>query len=216
MCVRERGRIKGGGFPARKWEEMYEVERVRDGQTGRRRVGARPRAAKNSGDVFRGVRAALSLSLSHCSPPRRVFFAAGTSSCVAFAAHRTTLLRERYAGVKNRGKSITERRGAPVATTETAWHCPPSGPSAPLFRFSRSSLADRLSLSSPGCLYIYTVVSLASSICVPLFIHPRFPSSVLVQPSFPFAASSSLAGSLHARSLPGCFFLRLASGVVLF
>lgn len=151
---------------------------------------------------------------SLCSPPRLVFFAAGTgetSSCVAFTAHRTTLLREGYGGVKNRGKSITERRGAPVATTETAWHCVP--PPARLFRFYRSSLADRLSLSSSGCPCISVPSSLSrspsASLC--LSTHVFLPPSLSAQ--FPFRWFR-LSRWLASRSF--CFFLRLAGGVVLF
>lgn len=49
---------------------------------------------------------------------------------VSFTTYSDTPLLEKapHTGVKNRGKSIVERRGAPVATTETAWQSPLCSP----------------------------------------------------------------------------------------
>lgn len=93
---------------------------------------------------------------------------------VAFATYPDTLLEEAsHTGVKNRGKSIVERRGAPVATTETAWQSPSfaclslSVSSLVLSSFLLTSLHSFLSLSTSSFLSFF--------VSLPLVYLPTFP-----------------------------------------
>lgn len=141
----------------------------------------------------------------------RVFFTSRDESrlCrVSFTTYSDTPLLEKtpHTGVKNRGKSIVERRGAPVATTETAWQsplCPPlslhSSSSIPLCIFYlHLPLAFPLcSFSSP---FIYTNVS--------VYLFSSRKSRLVPSLSLYFPPSKHFL-SLLFTDLPFLFFIAL-------
>lgn len=87
---------------------------------------------------------------------------------VTFTTYSDTLLEEvAHIGVKNRGKSIVKRRGAPMATTETAWQ------SLPLVCLSLSS--SSLVLSS--FFFVRFPLCLSTDVSDHLFSSPATPNS---------------------------------------
>lgn len=104
-----------------------------------------------------------------------------------------------HTGVKNRGKSIVERRGAPVATTETAWQSPLCSP-----------LSLHPSSSIPLCIF-YLHLPLPFPLCsfsFP-FIYQHFRLSLLLSqtPTRPFFLSIFLP-----LLPPSKYFLSLVHG----
>lgn len=106
----------------------------------------------------------------------RLFPLIASSSCrdkrrlwrVTFTTYSDTLLEEvAHTGVKNRGKSIVKRRGAPMATTETAWQ------SLPLVCLSLSS--SSLVLSS--FFFVRFSLCLSTDVSDHLFSSPATPNS---------------------------------------
>lgn len=141
----------------------------------------------------------------------RVFFTSRDESrlCrVSFTTYSDTPLLEKtpHTGVKNRGKSIVERRGAPVATTETAWQsplCPPlslhSSSSIPLciFYLHLPLPFPLCSFSSP---FIYTNVS--------VYLFSSRKSRLVPSLSLYFPPSKHFL-SLLFTDLPFLFFIAL-------